>query len=87
MTSDIIELKTKWQLGKQMAQDGFGRIYEARGEDGASAVVKLIPNEPGAARELLFGYCQDKSRGIAGGCLEAHCCWEPGGLRPAPGRR
>ena len=37
-----------------MAQGGFGEIFEAASSSGQTAVVKLIPKDPGAQRELLF---------------------------------
>lgn len=61
MASTIIELKNKWHLGEQMGQGGFGRIYDAQGDDGSSAVVKLVPKVPEAARELLFEPISDKA--------------------------
>lgn len=54
MASEEIQLRHTWRLGNEMAKGGFGHIYEAEGEDGAQVVVKLVPKEPGAARELLF---------------------------------
>lgn len=47
-------LKHKWELGKEINSGGFGKIHEATAEDGTRAVIKLIPKQPGAARELLF---------------------------------
>lgn len=49
-----IKLNRSWKLGNPFASGGFGKIFEAYGEDGTIAVVKLIPKEPGASRELLF---------------------------------
>jgi len=49
-----IELQRKWHLGAAIANGGFGRVYEATGEDSSQAVVKLVLKEPGASRELLF---------------------------------
>jgi serine/threonine-protein kinase len=49
-----VQLNRTWRLGNQLASGGFGKIYEAKGDDGSPAVVKLIPKEPGASRELLF---------------------------------
>lgn len=57
MTPDLpsgIQLKQHWRLGNQLDSGGFGRVYEAKADDGSAAVVKLIPKEPGASRELLF---------------------------------
>lgn len=50
-----IKLNREWQLGIAFARGGFGRVHEAKGEDGTVAVLKLIPKAPGADRELLFG--------------------------------
>jgi eukaryotic-like serine/threonine-protein kinase len=42
-------------LGEQIGRGGFGQVYVATGvTDGSVAVVKLVPKEPGAERELLF---------------------------------
>lgn len=49
-----IQLKRLWRLDSQLARGGFARVYEARADDGSAGVVKLIPKEPGASRELLF---------------------------------
>ncbi len=50
-----VQLRKKWTLGKQIGdRSGFGRVFEANGEDGTMGVVKMIPKEPGADRELLF---------------------------------
>ena len=53
MTSTI-QLAQCWVLGSQIDKGGFGRVFEAVGEDGRLAAVKLVPKEPGADRELLF---------------------------------
>ena len=50
----IIELERKWHIGNQIGQGGFGKVYLAKSDDGKLAVVKLIPKDPGADRELLF---------------------------------
>jgi hypothetical protein len=49
-----IRLNHPWRMGDRLARGGFGEVYEARGENGGAAVVKLIPQSPGASRELLF---------------------------------
>lgn len=51
---ETINLNRQWQIGDALASGGFGSVYEALADDGSSAVVKLVPKEPGAARELLF---------------------------------
>jgi len=50
----FIQLKQHWDLGRQIGKGGFGRVFEAIGEDGRFAAAKFIPKEPGADRELLF---------------------------------
>ena len=50
----MINLQQKWELCREIDAGGFARVYSAQSEDGASAVVKLIPKDPGAERELLF---------------------------------
>ncbi len=51
----VISLTARsWRLDGLLAKGGFGQVFEARADDGSDAVVKLIPKEPGAARELLF---------------------------------
>jgi len=74
-------------LWRAVDQDGtvLDVLMQARRDK--HAAVKFLRKLLSGLRYVPRGYCQDKSRGIAGGCLEAHCCWEPGGLRPAPGRR
>lgn len=49
-----IKLTRAWQLGTQLASGGFGKVFEAKADDGKAAVVKLVPKAPGASRELLF---------------------------------
>lgn len=49
-----IKLSRSWRLGKKLDSGGFGIVHEAEAEDGMETVVKLIPKEPGASRELLF---------------------------------
>ena len=49
-----IALGQQWKLGTQLGSGGFGQVYQARSDAGQAAVVKLIPKEPGASRELLF---------------------------------
>lgn len=49
-----INLNRQWQIGDTLGSGGFGRVYEAQADDGSPAVVKLVPKEPGATRELLF---------------------------------
>lgn len=49
-----VKLDRVWRLGEQFDSGGFGRIFEAEGQDGEPAVVKLIPQAPGTDRELLF---------------------------------
>ena len=49
-----IHLNGEWQIHSQLAEGGFGRVYNATGTNGESAVAKFIPQDPGADRELLF---------------------------------
>jgi len=51
---ETIALARVWQIGNPLASGGFGRIYEAKADDGSAVVVKLVPKTPGASRELLF---------------------------------
>lgn len=53
---DRIKLNKKtWELGARIGDpSGFGRVFEATADDGEGGVVKLVPKEPGADRELLF---------------------------------
>ena len=53
-----LKLKREWQLGERIGSGGFGRVFEALGDDGTLAAVKLVPKAPGAQRELLFGNLQ-----------------------------
>jgi serine/threonine-protein kinase len=52
--SKSIHLGQRWTVGSEIGKGGFGHVFEAVGEDGSRAAVKLIPKEPGADRELLF---------------------------------
>jgi eukaryotic-like serine/threonine-protein kinase len=49
-----IPLAQTWTVGKQISQGGFGKVYEARGNDSQSYVIKFVPKQPGADRELLL---------------------------------
>ena len=49
-----IQLNGEWRIHSQLAKGGFGRVYNATGANGESAVAKFIPKDPGADRELLF---------------------------------
>jgi len=51
---NVIQLGRRWELGEQLGKGGFGRVFAAEADDGTPAAVKLVPKEPGAARELLF---------------------------------
>jgi eukaryotic-like serine/threonine-protein kinase len=50
------DFEHSWERGKLIGHGGFGQVYEARGEDGTLAVIKLVPKAPGADRELLFAH-------------------------------
>ena len=52
--SKVISLGRKWHIEKILGAGGFATVYLARSDDGEPAVVKLIPKDPGAERELLF---------------------------------
>ena len=49
-----IKLERAWRLGAQLGEGGFAKVYLAQGENGNPAVIKLVPKDPGAQRELLF---------------------------------
>jgi hypothetical protein len=50
-----VRLRQSWTLGKRIGdRSGFGQVFLATAEDGTEGVVKLIPKQPGADRELLF---------------------------------
>ena len=52
---DEIQLRRRWALGARIGDpSGFGQVFEAIADDGTVGVVKLVPKEPGAERELLF---------------------------------
>lgn len=44
----------RWQLGDLIAAGGFARVHSAISPDGEPAVLKLVPKDPGAERELLL---------------------------------
>jgi eukaryotic-like serine/threonine-protein kinase len=48
-----LELGRIWKIGEQIGRGGFGQVYVATA-DGEEAVVKLVPKDPGAQREMLF---------------------------------
>lgn len=48
------ELGQIWKLRERIGGGGFGQVYEANSETHDSAVIKLVPKDPGAERELLF---------------------------------
>jgi serine/threonine-protein kinase len=49
-----ITLTRTWAIGAPLGSGGFGRVFEATGDDGSSAVAKFVARAPGADRELLF---------------------------------
>ena len=49
-----LQLEHEWNLGEQLGEGGFGKVYAATAPDGSIAAVKLVPKVPGARRELLF---------------------------------
>ena len=51
---DDIKLTRTWRLGPQLGEGGFAKVYLAQDENGESGVVKLVPKDPRAERELLF---------------------------------
>ena len=60
LTPDVIRLEQEeWQLGDRIGSGGFAHVYLAISESEGSAVVKLIPKDPGAQRELLFEELKD----------------------------
>jgi serine/threonine protein kinase len=51
----VIRLVHAWVLGERLGEGGFAPVFAASSaEVTVPAVIKLIPKEPGAARELLF---------------------------------
>ena len=54
MNIDVIELSRRWRMGSEIGSGGFAKVYSATSMEGEDAVVKLIPKQPGAGRELLF---------------------------------
>ncbi|MFJ7912647.1 serine/threonine-protein kinase [Kitasatospora sp. NPDC096204] len=52
--AEKVVLGQVWELGAQIGEGGFGKVFEARSEDGQQAAVKLIDKEPGHERELQF---------------------------------
>lgn len=57
-----IQLTQRWVLGSPIGRGGFGRVFEAVGEDGRLAAAKFIPKQPGTDRELLFEDLSDVRR-------------------------
>lgn len=54
-----IKLNREWSLGVQFDDGGFGRIYLGTSDAGEEVVIKLVPKDPGADRELLFESISD----------------------------
>ena len=50
-----LNLNQTWSLGPEFDRGGFGLIHHGTSDSGEDAVIKLIPKDPGADRELLFG--------------------------------
>ncbi len=44
----------RWPLGDTIGSGGFARVHESVSPEGKPAVIKLIPKDRGAERELLF---------------------------------
>ena len=49
-----IHLKQSWELGEQIGDGGFGRVFAAASAGCRPCVAKLVPKDKGAERELLF---------------------------------
>lgn len=54
MDNDIEIDGATWHVGGLLGEGGFARVYEAVGEDGTAAVVKLVRHVPGVDREAKF---------------------------------
>jgi eukaryotic-like serine/threonine-protein kinase len=56
MTSRTLALAgQRWTLSSRIGdRSGFGQVFLAVADDGTEGVVKLVPKDPGADRELLF---------------------------------
>ena len=50
-----VELARTWSIQKLIGKGGLGSVYEATSKQGEPYALKLIPKDPGADRELLFG--------------------------------
>ncbi len=48
----VIRLRDIWRVGELLGSGGFGRVYEAQGDE--PAAIKFVPKLPGADREMLF---------------------------------
>ena len=49
-----IKLERTWRLGSQLGEGGFAEVFLAQDDNGDPAVVKLVPQNPGTQREMLF---------------------------------
>jgi eukaryotic-like serine/threonine-protein kinase len=49
-----IKLTQTWTIGREISRGGFGRVHEAMGSDPQPYVIKFVPKQPGADRELLL---------------------------------
>ena len=46
--------KGEWEVGACIGEGGFGAVYRAKRDDGIEGVIKVVPKDPRAKRELLF---------------------------------
>lgn len=53
MRGTVVKLSTAWTVGDEVGSGGFGRVFAIDGGPKPS-VIKFIPKQPGAQRELLF---------------------------------
>ena len=51
---ETIRLNQAWRIGDQLGSGGFGRVFSAQSDSSETGVIKLVPKEPGADREILF---------------------------------
>ncbi len=52
---EIVQLAREWAIQSLIGAGGLGAVYAATSRQGEIYALKLIPKDPGADRELLFG--------------------------------
>ena len=49
-----IQLRNRWRIGESLGRGGFGRVFEAQGEDGTAAELDLLKLEEAERKRSEF---------------------------------